>query len=150
MAKRVIIAGLLGGVVLIAWTFAVNGLLGFKSSMDMNRIPAERQVYEVLKTSITEPGSPEDKHHRTWQVYLQPGTVHTRRLPGCGSGLQHSIKWDGPRICRKAGSFSDSFLFPPPDYRCLDAVAYLQADYLELSPESTLLHGIRPAVRLIR
>ncbi len=54
--KRVIVAGLLGVLVLIVWTFVVNGILGFKSSIDMKQIPNERKVYEVLKENVTEPG----------------------------------------------------------------------------------------------
>ena len=56
MTKKVIISGLLGGLTLVIWVFLVNGLLRFKSSMDMNQIPNEREVYEVLKENITEPG----------------------------------------------------------------------------------------------
>jgi hypothetical protein len=52
----VLSAGLLGAVVLIAWTFVVNGVLGFQSRLDMKQIPAERQVYEVLQQHIVEPG----------------------------------------------------------------------------------------------
>lgn len=54
--KRVIIAGLLGGVVLMAWTFVVNGILGFQARIDMKSIPAEREVYETLKEHVVEPG----------------------------------------------------------------------------------------------
>jgi hypothetical protein len=32
MSKRTIVAGLLGGVVLIAWTFVVDGVLGLRAS----------------------------------------------------------------------------------------------------------------------
>lgn len=56
MSKRVIVAGLLGGLVLFGWTFVVNGVFGFRNSLDMNQIPAERQVYEILRESIVEPG----------------------------------------------------------------------------------------------
>jgi hypothetical protein len=56
MVKRIIIAGLLGGLVLIGWTFVVNGILGFRVALDMNRIPDERQVYETLATYVREPG----------------------------------------------------------------------------------------------
>jgi hypothetical protein len=56
MLKKVIVAGLLGGVVLIVWTFVVNGLLRFEAGINMKQIPAERQVYEMLKEHITEPG----------------------------------------------------------------------------------------------
>ncbi len=56
MIRRVIIAGLLGGLTIACWTFVVNGFLRFNSSINMDRITDERQVYEVLKVSITEPG----------------------------------------------------------------------------------------------
>lgn len=56
MMKRVIVAGVLGGVVLMVWTFVVNGVLGFQAGIDMKRIPAERQVYELLEEHIADPG----------------------------------------------------------------------------------------------
>jgi hypothetical protein len=56
MVKRVITAGLLGGIVLSVWTFVVNGLLRFRASIDMRTIPGEGQVYEVLKQHVVEPG----------------------------------------------------------------------------------------------
>jgi len=55
MTKKVIVAGLFGGVVLIILS-AVNGVLGFRARIDMKQIPAERRVYEVLKETIGEPG----------------------------------------------------------------------------------------------
>lgn len=54
--KRVIFSGLVGWVVLAVWTFAVNGIFGFKSRMDMKQIVNERQVYDVLKDNVVEPG----------------------------------------------------------------------------------------------
>ena len=56
MLKRIIVAGLLGGVVLFVWTFFANGILGFNSKINMKQVPQERQVYEVLKANIVEPG----------------------------------------------------------------------------------------------
>ena len=56
MLRKVIVSGLLGGLVLFGWTFVVNGIFGFRNSIDMTQIPAERQVYEVLQQSIAEPG----------------------------------------------------------------------------------------------
>ncbi len=49
-------AGLLGGVVLIIWTFVINGLFGFQASIDMKQVPAERQIYEVLRQNVIDPG----------------------------------------------------------------------------------------------
>ena len=56
MRRRVIISGLLGAVVLVVWTYLVNGILGFGSSIDRKSISAERQVHELLKASLSEPG----------------------------------------------------------------------------------------------
>lgn len=56
MVKRIVVAGLLGGLVMIGWTFVINGILGFRVAIDMNRIDNERLVYEVLKHNITKPG----------------------------------------------------------------------------------------------
>ena len=56
MMKRVIVAGLLGGLVLMLWVFIANGIFGFRSRIDMKAVPNERLVYQVLKESIVEPG----------------------------------------------------------------------------------------------
>jgi hypothetical protein len=56
MMKKAISAGVLGAVVLVVWTFVVNGVLGFQAGIDMKRIAAERQVYETLKEHIIDPG----------------------------------------------------------------------------------------------
>ncbi len=56
MRKQVLISVLPGAVVLVAWTFLVNGILGFGSSIDRRPISDERRVHEALKTSLTEPG----------------------------------------------------------------------------------------------
>lgn len=56
MLRKAIVAGLLGGVVLLAWTFVLNGVFGFRKSIDMKPIPDERQVYQVLRASIVAPG----------------------------------------------------------------------------------------------
>jgi hypothetical protein len=70
--KRVILAGLLGGVVLMVLTFVVNGIFGFRARIDMKQIPAERQVYELLKESITQPG----------RYVCNPELKADRRFPG--------------------------------------------------------------------
>jgi hypothetical protein len=56
MVKRVMVAGLLGGIVLIVWTLVINGVLGLQARIDMNELPAERQVYDLLNEQIAEPG----------------------------------------------------------------------------------------------
>jgi len=39
LCYKVLVAGLLGGIVLVAWTFVVNGVLGFNRSINMKRVP---------------------------------------------------------------------------------------------------------------
>lgn len=70
--KRVIVAGLLGWVLMIVWTAVVNGVFGFRSRIDMKRIPDERRVYEVLKESVVEPG----------RYVVNPEVSPARAFPG--------------------------------------------------------------------
>ncbi len=72
MAKKVILAGLLGGVALLMWAFVVNGMLGLRAGIDMKQVPGEREVYELLKESITAPG----------MYVLNPEVVEGEGFPG--------------------------------------------------------------------
>jgi hypothetical protein len=54
--RRRLVAGFLGGLVLLAWFIIVDGMLGFVRSFDMNRLPDERTVYVFLKEHVTRPG----------------------------------------------------------------------------------------------
>jgi hypothetical protein len=56
MFMRVIVAGILGGLVIIVLGFVVNGVLGLNARVNLGQLPAERPVYEVLKEHVTEPG----------------------------------------------------------------------------------------------
>jgi hypothetical protein len=56
MMKKVFVSGLVGAVVLLVWTFVLNGILGFNARLTMKQVPNEREVYNMLKTTITEPG----------------------------------------------------------------------------------------------
>jgi hypothetical protein len=56
MKKKIILAGLLGGMVLLIWMIVVNGFLRFHSYINMKPIKNEQQVYEILKENIDEPG----------------------------------------------------------------------------------------------
>jgi hypothetical protein len=56
VTRRVVVAGLFGGVVIMVWMILVNGILGFNSRINMKRLSNERAVYEILKNDITEPG----------------------------------------------------------------------------------------------
>ena len=56
MTKKIISAGILGGIALALWTFVINGLLGFNARINMKQVEDQPAVYEVLKVHITEPG----------------------------------------------------------------------------------------------
>jgi hypothetical protein len=56
MLKKMIISGLLGGLILIFWSFLINGIFGFRHRIDMKVVPNESKVYEMLKQNIAEPG----------------------------------------------------------------------------------------------
>jgi hypothetical protein len=56
MLKKVIIAGLFGGLTLIIWAILINVFFGFRYRIDMKKVPNEPQVYQILKENITEPG----------------------------------------------------------------------------------------------
>ncbi len=56
MMKKVIVSGLVGAVALLVWTFVLNGLLGFNARLSMKQVPNEREVYNMLKMTISEPG----------------------------------------------------------------------------------------------
>jgi hypothetical protein len=54
--RRVLIAGLVGGIVLIAWFVVADGILGFKRSVEMSSLGEEREVYAFLAQHVTTPG----------------------------------------------------------------------------------------------
>jgi hypothetical protein len=54
--KRVLLAGLLGGLVMMVWLFAVDGIFGFRRWIEMNELQDERTVYGFLAAHVTEPG----------------------------------------------------------------------------------------------
>ena len=57
MARRILVSGLLGAIVLVAWTVVVNAVFGFAARMDMNPVPNERAVYALLEEQIAQPGA---------------------------------------------------------------------------------------------
>jgi hypothetical protein len=59
MKKEVLIAGLLGGVVMLIWLTISNAMIPIKSSLIHKTIPFQNQVelHQALKTNITEPGT---------------------------------------------------------------------------------------------
>ena len=56
MMKKVLVSGLAGAVIFVAWAFVLNGILGFNARLGMKQVPDEAQVHEMLKTKIIEPG----------------------------------------------------------------------------------------------
>lgn len=54
--KRVVLAGLLGGVVLVVWFVIIDGFFGFKRAIEMNQLADERSVYAFLVENVPEPG----------------------------------------------------------------------------------------------
>lgn len=56
MMKKVLVSAFAGAVILLLWSFVLNVVLGFNARLNMKQIPNEREVYALLKTSITEPG----------------------------------------------------------------------------------------------
>ena len=56
MLKNVFLAGLLGALAMIVFSFLVNGVFGLHSRLNMKPLRTEREVYEVLKKEVTQPG----------------------------------------------------------------------------------------------
>ncbi len=55
MKMRIMIAGVVSVVVLFAWTFVANAILGVRPSVTMNRPVNEAEIYEALSKNITSP-----------------------------------------------------------------------------------------------
>ena len=70
--KRILLAGLLGGIVFLAWLIIVDGIFGFKRSIEMNQLSDERLVYEFLTEHVTEPG----------RYVCNPEVLPEQRFPG--------------------------------------------------------------------
>jgi len=56
MCKKVFVSGLVGAIVLLIWTFVINVLFSFNARFNMKKMPNERKVYSILKSTMTEPG----------------------------------------------------------------------------------------------
>lgn len=59
MKKEVLVAGLLGGAVMLVWLFVTNAVLPFKSNLIHQVLPLSNQlvVHEALRDNITESGT---------------------------------------------------------------------------------------------
>jgi hypothetical protein len=56
MKKQIFISALVGSIVLLIWTSVLNVVFGFNARLTMKEVPNEREVYAVLKGTVTEPG----------------------------------------------------------------------------------------------
>ena len=72
MWRRVVFPGFLGGLTMLLFVLVVDGLLGFSARVNLNPVPNERQVYEVLKESVTNPG----------RYVANPPLTDSRTFPG--------------------------------------------------------------------
>ncbi|MCG6956647.1 MAG: hypothetical protein LJF04_11725 [Gemmatimonadetes bacterium] len=70
--KRVLLAGLLGGLTMMVWLVVVDGLFGVKRDIEMNELRDERTVYSFLVAHITEPG----------RYVVNPEVVPEQGFPG--------------------------------------------------------------------
>ncbi len=56
MSKRILLAGVLGAIALMLWTFVTSAFFLFNVKMRMQQLPNERAVYQMLKENVTAPG----------------------------------------------------------------------------------------------
>ncbi len=70
--RRVMLAGLLGGLVMMSWLIVVDGLLGLRRGIDTHQLQDEREVYDFLAEHVTEPG----------RYVLNPEVVQGQGFPG--------------------------------------------------------------------
>lgn len=56
MSKRILLAGVLGAIALMLWTFVTSAFFLFNVKMRMQQVPNERAVYQMLKENVTAPG----------------------------------------------------------------------------------------------
>ena len=57
MVKRILVAGTLGGLVLMVWSAFVNIVFGFAARTQMTPVPNERAVYDLLASQHMAPGA---------------------------------------------------------------------------------------------
>jgi hypothetical protein len=70
--RRVLLGGMLGGLVLLAWYAVADGILGFQRGIEMKELADERVVYEFLGKHVNEPG----------RYVCNPEVLPDRRFPG--------------------------------------------------------------------
>jgi hypothetical protein len=102
--KRVLFAGLSGGMVMLTWLFVTNAVLPFKSNLIHRVLPLQDQleVHEALKKNIAEPGTysipylsreEEDRFpdYRNQPVYTVIFEEYAHSGEGGGGGVMSSI-----------------------------------------------------------
>lgn len=106
MKKDVLVAGLLGGLVMLIWLTISNAIVPIKSDLIHNTIPFENQVelHGALKENITETG--------TYSVpYV--GWDDESKFPDYSNQPVYSITYSG-FTHGSAGSLADYIPFPVP------------------------------------
>ena len=86
MNRQVILAGLLGGVVMLIWLVISNAILPFKSGLMHDIAPRQLELHAALKESIVESGC--------YSVpYLSP--MEEERLPGYREQPVYTVIYEG-------------------------------------------------------
>ncbi len=100
MAKKVLSAGIGGGIVIVVWLFASNAILPYKGNMIHKIAPNQLAIHRVLKENIAEPGT-----------YTCPylGPEEESLLPDYRNQPVYSIIYEG---YRHSGAGAPPFLFP--------------------------------------
>ncbi|UCC43693.1 MAG: hypothetical protein JSU65_11280 [Candidatus Zixiibacteriota bacterium] len=106
MKKNVVVAGVLGGLVVLVWLTFSNAMLPIKSRLIRNTVPLEAQleIHAALKNNITEPGT-----------YSCPyvGWHEEASFPDYRDQPVYSITYDG-FTHGSAGSLADFVPIPVP------------------------------------
>ena len=100
MAKKVLSAGIMGGIVIVVWLLASNAILPYKGNLIHRIAPNQLAIHRVLKENIAEPGT-----------YACPylGPAEESLLPDYRNQPVYTIIYEG---YRHSGEGAPSFLFP--------------------------------------
>jgi hypothetical protein len=100
MVKKVLSAGIGGGIVIVVWLVASNAILPYKTNMIHRIAPNQLAIHRVLKENITKPG--------TYTCpYLRP--EEESLLPDYRNQPVYSIIYEG---YRHSGEGAPTVLFP--------------------------------------
>ena len=84
MVRRVILSGVLGGIVMMLWAFVANAGFRLRTHVDMKRISEEARLYQVLKETVAEPGGYVVNPAPTSEVVRDREPVFAVRYSGLG------------------------------------------------------------------